>query len=84
MVIGEKFAWAHIPKTGGDSTHLLFRDLDDASLRFIDGPEQGEMAAYVNIRNYSGYQERDRLISPELNFYGHKEVTLDFQYAYKR
>lgn len=40
MVIGEKFAWAHIPKTGGDSTHLLFREVDDGRLRFIDGPEK--------------------------------------------
>ncbi len=40
MVIGERFAWAHIPKTGGDSTHLLFREVDDGSLRFIDGPEK--------------------------------------------
>ncbi len=53
-------------------------------LRFIGGDEQGEMAAYVNIRNYSGYQERDRLISPELNFYTHKEITLEFQYAYRQ
>ncbi len=40
MVVGEKFAWAHIPKTGGDSTNLLFRGVDDGSLRFIDGPEK--------------------------------------------
>lgn len=40
MVVGEKFAWAHIPKTGGDSTELLFRDVDDGSLRFIGGPEK--------------------------------------------
>lgn len=40
MVVGEKFAWAHIPKTGGDSTHMLFREVDDGSLRFIDGPEK--------------------------------------------
>lgn len=40
MVIGDKFAWAHIPKTGGDSTHLLFRELENDSLRFIDGPEK--------------------------------------------
>lgn len=40
MVVGEKFAWAHIPKTGGDSTHLLFHEVDDGSLRFIDGPKK--------------------------------------------
>lgn len=53
-------------------------------LRFISGPDQGEMAAYVNIRHYNGFQERDRLISPVLNFYGHKEVNLEFQYAYQQ
>lgn len=25
MVIGDRFVWAHMPKTGGDSTHELFR-----------------------------------------------------------
>jgi len=53
-------------------------------LEFIGGPDQGEMAAYVNIRHYSGYQERDRLISPELNFNAHKDIVLDFQYAYRQ
>ncbi len=53
-------------------------------LQFIGGPEQAEMAAYVNIRHYNGFQERDRLISPALNFYTHKEVTLEFQYAYRQ
>ncbi len=40
MVIGERFAWAHIPKTGGDSTHLLFREIDTGSFRFVNGPEK--------------------------------------------
>ena len=40
MVVGEQFAWVHIPKTGGDSTHLLFREVGDGNLRFIDGPEK--------------------------------------------
>lgn len=53
-------------------------------LRFINSPDQTELAAYVNIRNYNGFQERDRLISPSLNFYSHKEVNLEFQYAYKQ
>ncbi|MFW2438134.1 MAG: hypothetical protein ACN4GR_02040 [Arenicellales bacterium] len=57
MVVGEKFAWAHIPKTGGDSTHLLFREVDDGSLQFIDGPEkhnsfrQEEIAGLNRISN---------------------------------
>lgn len=49
-----------------------------------DGQEQGEIAALMNIRNYPGFQERDRLISPELNFYSHKDISLDFQYAYRQ
>ena len=24
MVIGKEFAWAHLPKTGGDTTRTLF------------------------------------------------------------
>ena len=28
MVIGDRFVWAHMPKTGGDSTHELFRILN--------------------------------------------------------
>jgi hypothetical protein len=49
MVIGEKFAWAHIPKTGGDSTHLLFRGLENDSLRFINGPEKHNSFAREGI-----------------------------------
>jgi PKD repeat protein len=48
----------------------------------IDGNGSGEVAAFVNIKSYNGLAERDRLISPPLNFYGFKEVTLDFEYAY--
>ena len=40
MVVGEQFAWVHIPNTGGDNTHLLFREIDDGYLMFIDGPEK--------------------------------------------
>lgn len=49
MVIGEKFAWAHVPKTGGDSTHLLFREVDTGSLRFVDGPEKHNSFARENV-----------------------------------
>jgi len=48
----------------------------------VEGNGDAGHAAYVNFKNYAGYQERDRLISPELNFYGHKEITMEFQYAY--
>jgi len=40
MVVGEQFTWLHIPKTGCDSTYLLFREAGDGNLRFIDVPEK--------------------------------------------
>ena len=40
MVVGEQFTWLHIPKTAGDSTHLLFREVADGNLRIIDVPEK--------------------------------------------
>ena len=41
-----------------------------------------EFSSYVNIKNYNGFEERDRLISPLINFYYHKDITLSFNYAY--
>ena len=29
MVVGKKFAWGHMRKTGGDATHTLFRQVPD-------------------------------------------------------
>jgi PKD repeat protein len=48
----------------------------------VSGTAPGGMAAYVNIKNYSGFGERDRLISPPLNFYSHKDIVLTFEHAY--
>lgn len=48
----------------------------------VGGNEPGGLAAYVNIKAYNGLGERDFLISPTLSFYSHKNITLDFQYAY--
>jgi PKD repeat protein len=53
-------------------------------LQFVAGQDQGEMAAYMNIKNYGGLYERDRLISPKLNFYAHKDIVLEFQFAYRQ
>lgn len=53
-------------------------------IRFVSSPDQAELAAYVNIRNYNGFHERDYLISPELNFYSFKDISLNFQYAYQQ
>ncbi|MCF8368613.1 MAG: T9SS type A sorting domain-containing protein [Bacteroidales bacterium] len=46
------------------------------------GSTPGGLAAYINIKNYIGYQERDQLISPRLNFYAYKDISLDFEWAY--
>jgi len=50
----------------------------------VAGTVPGGLAAYVNIKSYPGLNERDRLITPPLNFYAHKEITLSFQYAYSQ
>lgn len=34
MVIGEKFAWGHIPKTGGDATRAFFKTITELKLQF--------------------------------------------------
>jgi PKD repeat protein len=46
------------------------------------GSSPGGMAAYVNIKNYAAFGQRDRLISPPLNFYSHKDIVLTFEHAY--
>ena len=51
---------------------------------YVGGNGDGELAAYVNIKSYNGLSERDRLISAPLNFYGYKELTLDFEFAYSQ
>jgi len=43
---------------------------------------KSEFATYVNIKNYNGFGERDRLITPLLNFYYHKDITFSFSFAY--
>jgi hypothetical protein len=42
MVIGEKFAWAHLPKTGGMATEQLFR-IFDRLIVFTDPPHTNDM-----------------------------------------
>ena len=48
----------------------------------VDGNAPGNLAAYINIKNYIGFQERDRLISPRLNLYAYKDISLSFDFAY--
>lgn len=50
----------------------------------VEGSEPGVLSAYVNIKNYNGLNQRDGLISPPLNFYSHKEIFLNFQFAYSQ
>jgi PKD repeat protein len=48
----------------------------------VAGNESGNLAAYVNIKSYPGYEERDRLISPPINLRDFRDVVLEFEYAY--
>jgi hypothetical protein len=42
VVIGERFAWAHLPKTGGMATERLFRIFEQLVV-FADPPETNDM-----------------------------------------
>jgi hypothetical protein len=46
MVIGEDFAWAHMPKTAGTATVAMFRAFDGL-VRFADSPD--EVDAHVTF-----------------------------------
>ena len=48
----------------------------------VAGNDPGNLAAYVNIKNYSGFEERDRLISPLINLIGNENALLEFEHAY--
>jgi PKD repeat protein len=48
----------------------------------IDGTEPGYKAAYMDIRSYNAIRERDRLISPPLDFSGFEYITMTFRHAY--
>ncbi len=48
----------------------------------VSGTTPGNKAAYVDIRSYSELRERDRLISPPLDFSGFNYITLTFKHAY--
>jgi|RhiMethySRZTD1v2_1073278.scaffolds.fasta_scaffold833197_1 hypothetical protein len=63
MVIGERFAWAHLPKTGGDTTVALFELFPELELEVDSGrtnakhtffPDRGDQVAgkhlAMNIR----------------------------------
>ncbi|MCD4730451.1 MAG: choice-of-anchor J domain-containing protein [Bacteroidales bacterium] len=48
----------------------------------VGGNQPGGLAAYMNIKSYSAFGERDRLISPLINLSDYNEATLEFQFAY--
>ncbi|NOX46647.1 MAG: T9SS type A sorting domain-containing protein [Chlorobi bacterium] len=48
----------------------------------VAGNEPGNLAAWVNIKNYNGFEERDRLITPLLNFTDFETAFLEFEHAY--
>lgn len=48
----------------------------------VGGNEPGGLAAFINIKNYNGFGERDRLFSPLINLSDYNVANLEFQYAY--
>ncbi len=48
----------------------------------VIGSQPGNKAPWVNIINYPHFGERDRLISPAINFTGINNLVLTFDYAY--
>ena len=50
MVIGERFAWAHLPKTGGDTTRELFQLFPGLVDHADPGDSNEKHALFVNRR----------------------------------
>jgi PKD repeat protein len=48
----------------------------------VAGNEPGNKAAYVNIFDYVGPSQRDRLISPAFNLSDYDNASISFKYAY--
>lgn len=59
MVIADNFVWAHLPKTGGDSTHKLFRclglDCESDSIR-----QSGKHHSFAQREKATGQDLTDR------------------------
>ena len=49
MVIGAGFAWAHLPKTGGDATLAMFRVFPDL-VEFADPDDSNDKHAQFGSR----------------------------------
>jgi PKD repeat protein len=50
----------------------------------VEGNDPGGLAGYVNIKSYNGLDERDRLISPPMNFKNYDVISMSFQHAYSQ
>jgi len=50
----------------------------------IGGNTPGNRAAFMNLFSYTATGQRDRLISPPLDFSSHANHTLSFEHAYRR
>lgn len=48
----------------------------------VSGNDDGTTAAYINIKNYIGLNQRDRLISPLINLKDYNQASLEFEFAY--
>ena len=48
----------------------------------VIGSQPGNKAPWINFINYPHFRERDRLISPPINFTGINNLVLTFDYAY--
>lgn len=57
MVVGERFAWAHLPKTGGDTTRALF-GLFPGLVLFADSGDTNEKHAI--------FRDREQLVRGKL------------------
>lgn len=50
----------------------------------VAGSTPGDKAPWMNIINYPHFRERDRMISPSLNFSGFSNLQLTFDHAYSQ
>jgi hypothetical protein len=57
MVIGDRFAWAHLPKTAGTATVAMFQAFDDL-VRFADSPD--------DVDAHARFRERPQQIEGKL------------------
>ncbi|RLD54672.1 MAG: hypothetical protein DRJ05_14215, partial [Bacteroidetes bacterium] len=71
-------------KSFNTKSWIIENDDDDKTWEItnVAGNGPGNLAAYVNIKNYGGFEERDRLISPLINLSANEFAFLEFEHAY--